>query len=463
MDCQNFQKSADAWIDGELAAEDADAVQSHAEACPACRELADQVKTQHQLLLKLFAGRRATAKEMTEKVMSRLTESPGTARPVRLWIHWMAASAAGFLLAAAIFGFNRPDASPVAQGPNGQDRPTPPEGADTSSPTTSPPASAGTTRLALATGPVEVQSKESGGWMNVLAPIDLPDDARVRTKSDGQCAIACSDGSQIRLNRDTEIEFTSYKEIQVVSGEVYGNVAAADPPYVFTSANARVSASDSMLLMTCPSDVTEVAVLSGEPALRGLDSNRPLTPGQSVAVSEGKVIREELQPVDRLIYATSWMHPLLMQEAAARGELEGRVDLLLARFGEDKLTYLYEDEIRLLGSPAALPIARYIATPRSAERPERRRAAARILADVADAEMIPELIDLLGDEDGMVRREAARALERLTGRSEGLSADEWASAPRSAGAEAQKQWRNWWIERGRRTAPVEEPFRVKKS
>ena len=65
-------------------------------------------------------------------------------------------------------------------------------------------------------------------------------------------------------------------------------------------------------------------------------------------------------------------------------------------------------------------------------------------ADLATAEVLDDLIDLLADDSPAVRSAAAQALFRLTGRDQGFTLDQWQAedaAMHEAGAEAWRRWR----------------------
>jgi hypothetical protein len=103
-----------------------------------------------------------------------------------------------------------------------------------------------------------------------------------------------------------------------------------------------------------------------------------------------------------------------------------------------------------------LPLLRFIQSETQPDSPQR-LAAARIIADVATLQTIPNLIELLADEDPHVRYQAARGLERLTGRDQGLPADEWQTAPWTACQPTHKRWQAWWDQNRAKypTAPPE--------
>src|SRR5579862_5324941 len=101
------------------------------------------------------------------------------------------------------------------------------------------------------------------------------------------------------------------------------------------------------------------------------------------------------QPVRDLARASKWIEEILVLKDRDNPELIGHVDDLLAHLGEEKMAFMYEDEIRALGDHCVLPLTRYIESARSAGQTARRRSAAGIVADSAQPWCIPYLIELL--------------------------------------------------------------------
>jgi HEAT repeat protein len=146
------------------------------------------------------------------------------------------------------------------------------------------------------------------------------------------------------------------------------------------------------------------------------------------------------------LLATRWIHPLLIQKGAQDPELKNRVDAMLARIGQTKLSSLYESEIRSLGAYCVLPLIRYLESPQSQADPARRQTAARIIADLATTWAIGDLIGLLKSEDGIVRRHAAAALQRLTEETHGTTPEQWQE---NLHPETLEAWKAWWSENHR--------------
>ena len=88
------------------------------------------------------------------------------------------------------------------------------------------------------------------------------------------------------------------------------------------------------------------------------------------------------------------------------------------------------------------------------------------MADVAESRWIADLIALLTDANADVRFHAARGLERLTGRDQGLDPRAWQSEPWAACQGPHEKWLRWWADNRDRypsprrdiPAPTTDPF-----
>ena len=159
-------------------------------------------------------------------------------------------------------------------------------------------------------------------------------------------------------------------------------------------------------------------------------------PGKQVRIVAGKTGRDP-EWCDALL-ETAWVNSVLALRSSDHPELVERVNRLLANVGAAKLSLMYEDELRRLGDDGVPPLLAYLASTRDTPNVAQRATAARIVADVAQSRWIADLIALLTDANANVRFHAARGLERLTGRNQGLEPDAWQSEPWAACESAPK-------------------------
>src|SRR5262249_2584102 len=188
---------------------------------------------------------------------------------------------------------------------------------------------------------------------------------------------------------------------------------------------------------------TTLTVLQGSTRVSSAGVEETVRTGEAARIARGQV---EKYPVQDLIRATRWVNEILVLKGRNNPELAKRVDDLFAQIGASKTSYMSEEEIRALGDHCVLPLTRFIQSDRSRAPGEKHRRveAARILADLAQPWSIPDLIDLLDDEDKDVRYFAAKGLERLTREGHGRQPADWRDQPRPALAGTLQEWRNWW-------------------
>ena len=315
--------------------------------------------------------------------------------------------------------------------------------------------------LAAATGPVEMRP-----WKNVeffACPTSAPigKDSIVRTGPSARCEIALEDGNAVRLDSDTEVTLHGADVVEVNRGRLWSSSEAGrEGVSVQTSGGKVVPKAAAEFAVTCEPRGARLTVVGGEVEVE--------TSGGSVAVGAGKKVRivngqVEDDPAWRdALLETAWVNSVLALRNSEHPELVERVSQLLANVGAAKLSLLYEDELRRLGDDGVAPLLAYLKSTRETPDIAQRAAAARIVADVAEARWIADLIALLTDANADVRIHAARALERLTGRDQGCDAVTWQTQSWEACESAHQKWVDWWAEHrdrypeGRREVPAGE-------
>jgi hypothetical protein len=161
--------------------------------------------------------------------------------------------------------------------------------------------------------------------------------------------------------------------------------------------------------------------------------------------------------------ATQWVDEILVMKGRGNPELTRRIDDIFAQLGHEKMWYMNAQEVRRLGDHCVVPLARYIQSDRSKRTVDdrsKRREAARIIGDVATTGSIPELINLLADDDGDVRYAAATALRRLTGNDHGRAPQQWRDQPLMTCTPQIEDWHAWW-DKNKRRFPGADPDAVK--
>lgn len=419
------EEKLNAYIDGELEYAERESLEAHVATCGDCRRALDALRAQDADLGAAFAVPRERTREAAERVPFR--------EPSRRGFGWVAipiAAAAGFLIAWLV---RRPAEDPRIERLERElaelraRRPEPKPMA----------------RLEVATGAVEVSS--GGDWRPLATGGGVPAGTRVRTIGPAKCSLVCDDGSEVRLNANTEVGFQAPRSFDLSRGQIYTVVAPAPSKFEVRTAQAAIEALGTSLDIShvartsethekkeAGENVTTLVVLEGKARFGGRTVDR----GQRCRIVDGR--NEEPQPLHDLALHTKWVHEILRLKGGDDGELERRVNEMLARIGEAKMAHFYEPEIRAMGERCALPLLRYVQSPQSRANPQRRHSAARILADIAGPSLVPDLVELLEDSDPEVRVHVAGGLKRITGQSFGLQASDWTS-----GTGGCDRWRGW--------------------
>lgn len=497
MKCEESLPLMNAWLDGEIADNDRAALESHLGQCGACQAASDELRLAHSDLSRAFHSERDAACGVAESVISTLgnhsrreaddanpeegtseeqsavvsplaedapsgvTSGPfprgvdGTG-PVD-WRSLALAVAVGFLFALVLFppSAHRPKPGPPAN--TAERESSQPESAQENE----TPEDNGFSRIATlvaATGDVQFDVG-TGIWSDASQPqFQCPSDSRVRTSKGARAELVTADGAVIRMNGDTEVRLKSPREVELQKGQVFCRapddvsieVYSCETPVAPASPKVSWSASGSgkgFLTTVSPEGGGQiVSTPSCSVSVRTETGRHQLKPGESARIINGQVDRAGLQ--DPLL-AASWIHPLLTQKGHDDPELKERVDELLAQIGRNKMSMLYEREIRSLGEYCVLPLIRYVQSPISRQEPGRRGSAMAIVADLAPSIAIGELISLLEDESPEVRFQTARALLRLTGETLGRSPTDW-QKPLPESRESVRIWKDWWQQNGHR-------------
>jgi ferric-dicitrate binding protein FerR (iron transport regulator) len=440
VDCEQVLPLISARLDGELPPGEATGLDAHLAACPGCRAAAAAFRLQDADLRRAFAPRRQAAARLAERVVARLHEADPAAPPARParrlpWLPMLLSAAAGFLIAVAVF---RPWQRPP--------QPVPPDDPGRVSVTPSRP----TLLLALATGAVEVQPPGQDAWQSVTGGGTVEVGCRVRTPPEVCCEFRCPDDrTEVRLNGNTEVAFETRHRLTLERGQILANVLKDAVPFEVEVARATVTALGTRFdLWSRPQD-TRLAVLEGRTQVRGPGAETVVQGGELATIVNGRVT--ETRQGEDLLRATDWVQELLQLKGGKDPELAHRIDKkvnnILAQIGNEKASGLFSDEeIRKLGYHCVVPLTRFIESDlsRGERQRDKRRRAARLVADLAQPWHVPDLINLLADADPQVRSHAARGLVRLVPEMEPMTPEAWGTEPSAPREHALKKWHGWW-------------------
>jgi ferric-dicitrate binding protein FerR (iron transport regulator) len=431
MRCEEFLNQLNARADSELPAEEAAALDAHLAECAECLADSEQLASINAELRRAFVPRREAAARMAERVAVAIGASTANvppalpiARPQRIaWKHVLAGLAAGFLLAVTLF------------------RPWQPRSVERDSlPSFDPIA-----RLAVASGPVEVLPASQLEVFTCPPGGSIERDSTVRTGPSARCELSLDDGNALRLDCNTEVTLHGSEVIEVNRGRLY----SCSPPdrkgsEIQSGGGTILPSEAAQFAVDCEPQAVRLVVVDGAVNVQTEHDSKELGPGERVRIVQGK-LEDDLEPRDALL-ETAWVNSVLALGSSQHPELVERVNQLLANVGAAKLSLLYEDELRRLGDAGVPPLLAYLDSTRESADAAQRATAARIVADVAHARRIADLIALLTDANADVRFHAARGLERLTGRDQGCKPQTWQSEPWAACESAHKMWLDWWAE-----------------
>src|SRR5439155_17067664 len=177
-----------------------------------------------------------------------------------------------------------------------------------------------------------------------------------------------------------EVSIGSVIYIQLASGKMYSSVAKADNPFTVAVAQASITALGTEFDIAADAQSATLTVVEGSTRVKGKGGERVVSSGNQIKITSGTP--GEAEAVFSLPVATRWVNELLMMKGRDTEELRKRIDRLLAAIGNEKMSYMYEDEIRALGDHCVLPLTRYVQSSLSANDPRKRHQAARICSEM---------------------------------------------------------------------------------
>lgn len=449
MDCLQAQLLINARIDNEIGADDRTLLEAHLATCGECRETHEALCAQDAELRRAFQPLRTAADRLADRVIAELPDETKTVAPSAQgrsprWVSLLLATAVGFLAAVVIFQPWKPPPRLVQQ---------------VDPPKSIPSQPVPVARLVFATGAIEVRTDPDKDWQSVteIAAFTCPSNGAVRTADDVRCELITSDDCVIRMNVGTEVSFHSPSSVELRRGQIWcrspADVILEVVPAESDTGTAKPTRQKTPSLWSCttpipasflttiePDGKAQVTTAGGEVSLKTRDGSRWLKSGETATITEGRVATSRAR---NQLLASSWMAPLLVSKGHADRDLQQRVDQLLARIGESKLSSLYEHEIRGLGEYCVLPLLRYLQSPKSKPQSFKRSKAMRIVADLAPSWAIGDLIGLLDNADPDVRFLAATALFRLTEQTHRCPPTSWRAASPEC-KQARTDWLQWW-------------------
>jgi ferric-dicitrate binding protein FerR (iron transport regulator) len=475
MDCGQALDLLSAHLDQEVHPGDRESLEAHLSTCASCRTAEEALRALDAELRQIFVPRRQSASAVATRVIPQLTALPVPNQKHWSWLPMLLAVAAGFLIAVLVFqpwkrarekeAYEQEHRALLAKMNELEDerRALISSEADLKQATgrlaelrqqfhdevTDFEASKPTAHLVIANGlgRVQVQPPGADSWSSLDLGVPVPTGARVRTDDTARCEFRTLDGSEVRLNNNTEVRFWADRQLELSQGQIYSNITRNQPGYLVKvpNADATVMAKMAQFDVACKAQETVVTVTRGTTNVMAGDPSvcQVVEAGQQAKIVKGVV--EEPQKASDLLVATGWVHEVLRLKGRDNEELNRRLNDILAQLGRSKVDHLYEQQILSLGDHAVLPLVRYIQSDLSGKDPRKRTYAAELLPRIANPASTPYFIELLSDPDPEIRVIAASTLKRLTGVDQGIPATNWRelNSPASRVAPVER-WNSWW-------------------
>jgi FecR-like protein len=310
----------------------------------------------------------------------------------------------------------------------------------------------GMAKLAILVGTVEVKGAEDADYKPIASGGELEAKTWVRTGPKAKAVFDFNDGTELRIDENSEILVDGTRNLELKVGEIF-LVAARNPtPFAIKTQYSPIEFDNAILDVSFrhrdPNDpatktisrtVTSIYSLNGTITVGSKRYTHKLTTGYWCTLVDATLNTPD--PLGDPTIPTRWVHELLMRRGKYTPEIESRLESMYQMLGRYKTGEdLSESGYRSLGEFSAPFLVKYLKYPPTPQETTRRRATAKILADVATKAQIPDLIGILKEPDADSRAAGAKGLERLAGTNLKFDETYWRGASLDAG---QKAWDEW--------------------
>jgi len=309
-------------------------------------------------------------------------------------------------------------------------------------------------RLALAAGPVDSKGESDADYKALAAGGEIAEKTWIRTGAKAKAVFDFGDGTELRLNENSEVFVGTSRQMELRVGEVYlVAVKNGQNPFHLKTPYSPIElvggSLDASFIHRDPDDpqaksisktMTTVIVFDGTVQVGSKRYAQKLTPGYWCTLMDATLNTPD--PIGDGTIPTRWVHELLLQRGKSTPEVEIRLQdmfQMLGRYkkGEEDLS---DKGYRSLGTLSVTFLAKYLRTPPIPQETTRRRAAARILADIGTRAEAADLAATLKDPDADTRVILAKTLERLAGTNLRFDEAFWRGEKREAGEKAWDEW-----------------------
>jgi hypothetical protein len=316
------------------------------------------------------------------------------------------------------------------------------------------PAPRGVAMVGVLVGTVESRPSSDPAWKLLAAGGVVEADSWVKTGPKSKVTLDFPDGTEIRVNENTELHVQAARKLSLKLGRIYATVSNGAPftaATEFSAMETEAARFDLEFRIRDENDpdrkkvsrtVTTIAILEGKVKTPSRKYTQVVTAGYWCTLVDAQLNTPD--PIANDTTLTAWTHELLTRPKDA-AEVQARTQTILNDLGHVKENDPCEAALRALGERSAGPVLTYLKYPASPIDGPRRRAAARVMGDVAPASSANDLAALLKDTEPDVRVHAARGLKRLSGQDLGLDEAFWRGAK---SADGHKAWADWLAKNG---------------
>lgn len=303
-------------------------------------------------------------------------------------------------------------------------------------------------KLGTTIGTVELRTSADAPYAPMTPGQDVAGGSWIRTPAGAKAIFDGADGTELRVDEGTELQLFSRRlelvqgrfQLRVPSGPAFAIKTKFSPMEIasgWVEISFRERDPGDPRRKTVSRTVTQVTCLDGVISVGSRRYTQKLTPGYFCELVDSQLNTPD--PAPESVLASAWIHELLLAKDPRHPEMAERFQTLIRLLGQTRAPQA-EEVLRALGEKSVPFLAEYLKGSPGPLDAERRRRAARILADAAALGAAGDLVEILRDPDPEVRARTAAGLERLAGSNLGFDAAYWRGAEIEKGRQAWQEW-----------------------
>lgn len=424
MNCENFLAQLDCWIDRELDPESEEALMQHLRECAECEGEVNERRKLDQMLRVQLAPTIGDIDALHERIKRQLPYQTQVRTVSSQWLTafgWIGSAVAGFIVASVVLPWSAKSQQPMIGRTTVVPEPT---------------------RFAELTSLAGVLSADRAVEVGEC----------VATTDDWPCELTTTSGKTVlRLDAASEMCVESENAVRLTNGRLWCQTNDPGRPFTVRARRVTVTARAAACTIDLADEQCLVNGISGAVDVQsGSEPPQQVHTGQQLVISDTGIIgRESVDP----LLVSGWISPILRNKPVGTPELQLRISELWSRIGPARTASerdQYEIELRELGTSCVTPLCEFlcpsdqqVAVSTNEGEATRRERAASLLADLVDRDTVGRLVDLLADENPIVRYHAARGLTRVSGETFGMAPEDWKNLTTHECRIASETWRRW--------------------